>query len=1294
MLWSLFRVFTGSGTFRRNMVILESFGAFGGAKLHRRVRCLAMDGDLPTCHRSQVNQHLVAEVMPVLLKSGQSASQEEAAEKRKPCRSMQHSARRSMEIPDRGPSIVDGYAFYTLSFLLFLLGEKEELLSECSWNSIGFLNHFYFSFTSISSMIFKTMKKGFLDPSRKESAGLCTIRKPKREVSIDTLQATSIDSVSQASNDTIHRGTIHPGTVHHVTVHPGTVHCNTIHRDTIHRDTIYLPSIDTVHPVSVDTIHVPSIDTVHPVSVDTIYIPSIDTVHPVSVDTIHVPSIDTVHLVSVDTVNISSIDTVHILSLDTVHPNTVHPNTVHYDTVHPNTVHQSTIHHGTVPPMTNTTYGETEKVEALIFKIDKKVNGMTGGSEDPFYGLPHEDPKDLIKKLEEDAFRWFSKLQPRSLTCWEDIKEAFIGKFFSEAVATQSKRLDYMIKEREKGIMISMSQILDFIYSEENGDIGTPTTHVKQPNIQVHHADEREQSKVEEADTKDPTSASIDSSNSESIGICTSETIDKNICHRSIPSTIPDATTVSASRRSALQNTVLELHPAYISLVGQHSFHGFPHEDPTSHLETFIDLASTIKCNGVPEDYYLCKLFPYSLDGDATHWLKKLPPGSLNAWNDIANAFVNKFLYDAAASLEIEIRSMMEYMVEDDEQHELRTDRYSNLNIDRHPNRNIDRPQPSNIDRHKLLLSIELKSIDVSSYYPDQKVEKEITMEYFLEVEAFLELEDGQQLGDLDSSEEVTMEDFLELEEWLGDLDQNPKQKFDDQHTSGRGLKISPKANDIDRHQPDEIDRYTPCIIDQHPPDSIDRHPCLDELSGYPIEPGPIEEIMHMSKTSHIDIMVPCAVFEVESPIPPDKGVYLSSYIEVLNDQHHVEASQRGLRFRIEVDEVPAEAPSSDMSKSELIDTNTSSSIDTDQIPSIDTRCESEQNEYELCGNIFYGDTTTHSDKSGGKKKSRVRLHKSVGKKGRNWKKRKRTKGGSQLLLTPYFTDSIRKPRVHSRCFSQPFAKLKALLITEMIYKGEGKRTRSKEDEIAGDSMMATTSTDDTSSVSIDSASYPTIDFLFIVSNDCSSHRPMRPCHYQSTALHQHRSIVYSLCPIDIDVEQIVLKILKWINLSTMFTLAEIRDCPSVLLEDKQNGLGTFRRNMVILESFGAFGGAELHKRVICLAMDGDLPTVRLSPYFDTRYSFELGFQFYRSQVNQHLVAEVMPVLLKSGQSASREEAAEKRKPCRSMQHSARRSMEISDRGPSIVDGYAFYTLSFPLFLLGEKGGTPIRLLL
>ncbi|KAJ4902240.1 Uncharacterized protein Rs2_16191 [Raphanus sativus] len=65
-----------------------------------------------------------------------------------------------------------------------------------------------------------------------------------------------------------------------------------------------------------------------------------------------------------------------------------------------------------------------------------------------------------------------------------------------------------------------------------------------------------------------------------------------------------------------------------------------------------------------------------------------------------------------------------------------------------------------------------------------------------------------------------------------------------------------------------------------------------------------------------------------------------------------------------------------------------------------------------------------------------VRLHKSVGKKRRNWKKQKRTKGGSQLPLTPYFSDCVRTSRVRSKSFSQPFAKLRAIFITEMIDEG------------------------------------------------------------------------------------------------------------------------------------------------------------------------------------------------------------------------------------------------------------------
>ncbi|KAL0668034.1 hypothetical protein Bca4012_030738 [Brassica carinata] len=234
----------------------------------------------------------------------------------------------------------------------------------------------------------------------------------------------------------------------------------------------------------------------------------------------------------------------------------------------------------------------------------------------------------------------------------------------------------------------------------------------------------------------------------------------------------------------------------------------------------------------------------------------------------------------------------------------------------------------------------------------------------------------------------------------------------DYQHTSKRDLETSLEAS-IDQHTPYIIDHHPPDSIDLHPPESIDRHPVLDEPHGFVVEMEPIEERVHESDASrnddykhlrpltcaeeavglhkrvkrihdHVKIVVPCPVVEVESPIPPNRSMQFSSYIEVLDDNQYVEASQRGLRFRDEVDKGPAEPVSIVTDRTPSIDTNKPASIDTTTSPSIDTTASPSI------------DTTTSSSIDTG----RVSQHKDV-------------------------------------CFSQPFAKLQALLIAEMIGKGE-----------------------------------------------------------------------------------------------------------------------------------------------------------------------------------------------------------------------------------------------------------------
>ncbi|KAF3568447.1 hypothetical protein DY000_02015891 [Brassica cretica] len=270
-------------------------------------------------------------------------------------------------------------------------------------------------------------------------------------------------------------------------------------------------------------------------------------------------------------------------------------------------------------------------------------------------------------------------------------------------------------------------------------------------------------------------------------------------------------------------------------------------------------------------------------------------------------------------------------------------------------------------------------------------IEKEITMEDFLDLEEFSELE---------------LEEFLELEEWLEDMDQNSKKKLDDDQNTLRGdLETSPKAS-IGRHQPYDIDRHPPCIIDQHPPyiivchipdsldlhlhESIDRHLLLDKPHGFIVAMEPIEERMHESEASHnsdskhlrplicaeeaaglhkrvkrihdpVKIVVPCAVVEVEFPIPPDRSMQLSPYNGALDDPLHAEASQRGLQFRDEVDMCPEKAASIDTDRIPSNDTNKPASIDTTTSPSIDTHPASSTNTHPISSFAIYQIASTYT---------------------------------------------------------------------------------------------------------------------------------------------------------------------------------------------------------------------------------------------------------------------------------------------------------------------------------------------
>ncbi|CAE6231870.1 unnamed protein product [Arabidopsis arenosa] len=89
-----------------------------------------------------------------------------------------------------------------------------------------------------------------------------------------------------------------------------------------------------------------------------------------------------------------------------------------------------------------------------------------------------------------------------------------------------------------------------------------------------------------------------------------------------------------------VQNNNFEIKSGLIAMVQSNKFHGLPIEDPLDHLDEFDRLCSLTKINGVSEDGFKLRLFPFSLGDKAHIWEKNLPHGSITSWTIARKSFL------------------------------------------------------------------------------------------------------------------------------------------------------------------------------------------------------------------------------------------------------------------------------------------------------------------------------------------------------------------------------------------------------------------------------------------------------------------------------------------------------------------------------------------------------------------------------------------------------------------------------------------------------------------------------
>ena len=107
----------------------------------------------------------------------------------------------------------------------------------------------------------------------------------------------------------------------------------------------------------------------------------------------------------------------------------------------------------------------------------------------------------------------------------------------------------------------------------------------------------------------------------------------------------------SAIRQPAIEANNVELKPILITMVPQHQYSGHPSEDPNKHMRRFMRMENTIKLNGVRPEVIKLQLFPFSLRDVASTWIESLPYGSVNNWEELVKAYMNRF-FPSALTLE------------------------------------------------------------------------------------------------------------------------------------------------------------------------------------------------------------------------------------------------------------------------------------------------------------------------------------------------------------------------------------------------------------------------------------------------------------------------------------------------------------------------------------------------------------------------------------------------------------------------------------------------------------------
>ncbi|GKA91495.1 hypothetical protein Tco_0813365 [Tanacetum coccineum] len=89
-------------------------------------------------------------------------------------------------------------------------------------------------------------------------------------------------------------------------------------------------------------------------------------------------------------------------------------------------------------------------------------------------------------------------------------------------------------------------------------------------------------------------------------------------------------------------NVNFEIKSQFMRELREDTFFGNKNDDAHVHVEQVLDIVSLFNIPGVSHDAVILLVFPITLTGAAKRWLDRLPPGTVDSWDLLKKAFMQR----------------------------------------------------------------------------------------------------------------------------------------------------------------------------------------------------------------------------------------------------------------------------------------------------------------------------------------------------------------------------------------------------------------------------------------------------------------------------------------------------------------------------------------------------------------------------------------------------------------------------------------------------------------------------